>query len=87
MTDFLDRLGPLALPLTVFIAIEAAAVSFAVAALFHLNTEHPRAVWQALGNAFAPRDVFTERGWRYRLWALKLQAVALVWVLLMPLLF
>ncbi len=60
MTDFLDRLGPLALPLTVFIAIEAAA---------------------------APRDVFTERGWRYRLWALKLQAVALVWVLLMPLLF
>lgn len=68
----------------VFLGIEAAALTCAVAALRNVNPNLPGAVWIALRNPFAPRETFTERGWKYRSIAWMLQIAAVAWILASP---
>ncbi len=63
-----------------FLLIECGAVGCAIAALRNVNPEYPRAFWIALSRVMASADVFTPRGWRYRIRAFQLQGVAIAWL-------
>jgi len=74
-------------PLLVFAIIELAAFGCAFGAVRNVNREHEGAVRKALTSLFAPRTAFTERGWALRSWSFRLQAVAILWVLVSALIF
>ena len=71
---------------TVLIGLEILAFASAFGALRNLNPEYAKAGWVAITRVFAPRDAFTPLGWKYRTWAIAIQAVAILWLLFgMPL--
>ena len=82
MSGVVSRLALLTTPMIVFIAIEVCAFGCAIAALLNTNPQHSGAKWKALTNTLAPQEIFTDRGWRWRVWAFRIQLLAVVWVLI-----